>query len=399
MATDILVIGGGIIGLNMARLLSKSKHSVTLIDKDYCGSHTSGRNSAVVHAGIYYSPGGLKAKHSVLGNKAITEYCLEKGIGIKNIGKIIAPSGPHELDKIKNLYDISIKNGAPVKIIDYHEAKQIEPRILQQEFYLWSPSTSIADNKGVIKALKADCEAQGVKIIEDCKYLRKVDTPGSFLVYTNKERIPAKFVVNCAGAHVDQIAQEFGFCKDYECLPFIGLYLEGRQGTPGFNTLVYPCPLGKNEFLGVHTTNTISGIYKLGPTASPALWKEQYTYSTFSMYQLWRTLRRYTLCLLSPQRAFYLKLLKQEVRKYNKKNIVADTNMIVSGVKLEDYQKWGIPAIFPQVVNQKTCELIGDFIIEGDERSLHFINIVSPGWTSALSLTKEAVSRIDLNRL
>ena len=270
MKTDILVIGGGIIGLSMAKILS-SRGSVTLIDKDTCGFHASGRNSAVLHAGIYYTPGSSKAKYSVLGNQALTKYCLENGIGFHNLGTIIAPSGPSELQKIKDLYDRSILNGAPVKIIDYHEAKEIEPRIIQQEYYLWSPSTSIADNKGVIKSLKQDCESLGVKIIENCKYLKKIDVPGSHMIFTNKENIFAKFVVNCAGAYVDTVAKEFGFCKDYEILPFIGLYLHAKPGAPGFRTLVYPCPLGKNEFLGVHTTNTTSGVYMLGPSSTPAL--------------------------------------------------------------------------------------------------------------------------------
>jgi (S)-2-hydroxyglutarate dehydrogenase len=398
MKTDVLVIGGGVIGLSIARNLSKSV-KVAVIEKDLCGSHASGKNSGVIHAGIYYTPGSSKAKYSVLGNKKLSEYCKEKGIGFENIGKIIAPSGPEELSKIRELYQRSLLNGAPVKIIDYHEAKQIEPRIIQQEYYLWSPSTSIADNKGVIAALKQDCEGQGVKIIEGCKYLKNVEVPGSHMVYTSKEKIFAKFVINCAGAHADTVAQNFGFCKDYEILPFVGLYLHGKPGVEGFKTLVYPCPLGKNEFLGVHTTNTTKGVYMLGPTATPALWKEQYSVSDFDFYQTLKSLRRYFLCLLSPYRSFYLKLLTQEIRKYNKKNIVADTSKIVTGVHLQDYLKWGPAAVYPQVVRKSNSEMIGDFIVEGDEKSIHFINVVSPGWTSALAFTEDIASKIDLSKL
>lgn len=398
MISDILVIGGGVIGLSMAKILS-AQAKVTLIEKDTCGFHTSGRNSGVIHAGIYYTPGSAKAKYSVLGNQALTKYCKEKEIICKNIGKIIAPRSSEELEKIDKLYQNALTNGAPVKIIDYHEAKQIEPRILQQERYLWSPSTSIADNKGVIRALKADCEKNGVKIIENCKYLRKVDENACHKVFTSKDPILCKFVVNCAGLYVDKVAKDFGFCEDYELLPFIGLYLLGKPGIQGFKTLVYPCPLGKNEFLGVHTTNTVQGNYMLGPTATPALWREQYSLDTFSLIESLQSIRRYFLCLLSPSRAFYLKVLREEIRKYRKKNIVSDTSRIVSGLELEDYLEWGPPAVFPQLVRKKDSELISDFNIQGDHRSIHFINIVSPGWTSALAFTEDISKTIDLKSL
>lgn len=398
MKTDILIIGGGVIGLSMARYLGRLA-KVTVIEKDYCGAHASGRNSGVVHAGIYYTPGSSKAKYSVLGNKMLTEFCKEKGVAYENIGKIIAPNSDEELPKIQELYERSLKNGAPVKIIDYHEAKQIEPRIIQQQKYLWSPSTSIADNKGVVKALKDECISIGVKIIEDCKYVGNTEVPKAYMVRTSKDTILAGYVVNCAGLYADFVAKDFGVGLNYEVLPFIGLYLYGKPGTEGFKTLVYPCPLGKNEFLGVHTTNNTKGIYMLGPTATPALWREQYSLNTFSLYETWRSLRRYALCITSSTRSFYIKLLKQEVRKYSKKNIVEDVSRIVTGVKLEDYKTWGPPAIFPQIVNSTTSELVGDFVVETTPRSLHFVNIVSPGWTSSLAFTKDMVEKIDLSKL
>lgn len=135
MITDFLVVGGGIIGLSMARIMSR-QGKVILIDKDYCGAHASGRNSAVLHAGIYYPNGSAKAIHSVKGNQLLTEYCKSRGIGFDNLGKIIAPKDDSELSVIESLYERGTKNGAILKIIDYHEAKHIEPRILKQDKYL-----------------------------------------------------------------------------------------------------------------------------------------------------------------------------------------------------------------------------------------------------------------------
>lgn len=398
MNTDVLIIGGGVIGLSMARYLAP-RCKVTLIDKDSCGFHTSGRNSGVIHAGIYYTPGSAKAKYSVLGNKMLTQYCKEKGVGVQNIGKIIAPKDTSEYEKIDFLYERSLLNGAPVKIIDYHEAKEIEPRIVKQYKYLWSPSTSIADNKGVIQALKRDCLDSGVVICEQTKYVGATKSSRGYTVSTNNSKINSAFVINSAGLYADKVAHDFGFGLSYEILPFIGLYLYGRAGTPGFNTLVYPCPLGKNEFLGVHTTNTTKGEFMLGPTATPAFWREQYSLSSIKILEVIQTINRYLRCLLSPHRSFYLKLLKQEMRKYIKSNIVSDVGDIVNDLNLQDYQTWGPPAIFPQIVNKNTNELVGDFLIERDERSLHFINIVSPGWTSALAFTKDVADSIDLDKL
>lgn len=398
MKTDILIIGGGVIGLSMARHLA-GRAKVTLIDKDTCGFHTSGRNSGVIHAGIYYTPGSAKAKYSVLGNKALSQYCQEKGVGFQNIGKIIAPSSPEEYPKIDFLYKRSLENGAPVQLIDYHEAKQIEPRIVRQDKYLWSPSTSIADNKGVIKALKSDCISLGVDIKEQCRFEKSLETSWGHIIDTSQGKIYSKFIINSAGLYADQVANSFGFGSKYEILPFIGLYLHAQPDAKGFRTLVYPCPLGKNEFLGVHTTNTTNGLYMLGPTATPAFWREQYSLKTFNVFEFAKCIKRYAMCLLSSHRPFYLKVLRQELRKYRKKNIVEDCGKIVHGLYLEDYLKWGPPAVFPQLVDVNSNELVGDFVIERNEKSLHFINIVSPGWTSALAFTKDVADGIDLDKI
>jgi len=395
MKSDILVIGGGVIGLSMAKHLSK-RASVTLIEKNHCGAHTSGRNSGVIHAGIYYTPGSAKAKYSVLGNKALSNFCLEKGVGFNNLGKIISPANDVQVPKIRQLYERALQNGAKVELIDYHQAKEIEPRIRKQELYLWSPLTSIADNKGVIKALKQECTENNVQILENCQYLSKVSqSQNSTVVNTSKGKIEARFVVNCAGLYTDKIAQDFGFGKDYQILPIVGLYVKAREGIRGFNTLVYPVPIGENQFLGVHTTNQVNGGFTLGPTATPALWREQYSFThNFKSQELLETLYRYTKCVVSSNRGIYLKILKEELRKYFKKNIVSDCDQLVEELKTEDFLEWGPPGIFPQLVDKKTCSLIQDFKIERDEHSLHFLNIVSPGWTSALAFTQDVADSI-----
>lgn len=204
-------------------------------------------------------------------------------------------------------------------------------------------------------------------------------------------------MVNCAGLYVDKIAYDFGFGLDYEILPFRGLYLYGRQGTPGFNTLVYPTPLGEHEFLGVHTTNTTDGRFKLGPTATPGFWKEHYSgLDNFSTEEFITCILRYFNCLVSEDRARYIKLLWQEIWKHSKKKMVLDAEYLVEGVIEKDYIQWGPVGMFAQMVDRRTSLLRNDFLVEGDDRSMHLLNIVSPGWTSALAFTEDLAKKIKL---
>ena len=324
------------------------------------------------------------------GNQLLSDYCRQKGLPFQNLGKIIAPKSDRELPVIDDLYRRSVTNGAPVRIIDYHEAKQIEPRIRQQQKYLWSPSTSIGDNKAVIQALKTDCEVGKVTIMENTKYLKRLKVGSTYTkVLTSQGEMTTNYLINCAGLYVDKIAHEFGFGLDYAMLPFKGVYLYGRQGVEGFRTLVYPCPFGANEFLGVHTTNTTAGATKLGPTAIPIFWREHYSgFDKFSWEEMKEILTLYGACLGSTEYRLYQNLLFKEMRKYLRFNVVRDINAMLTRMHTRDYPVWGNPGIFPQLVHRNTGILRQDFLVEYDEVSMHMLNIVSPGWTSALAFTK-----------
>jgi len=388
--TSVMICSFGIIGLTLARQLI-GRGSIALIEKDFCGAHASGRNSGVVHAGLYYKQGTLPARLCVKGNAMLKAYCLENKVPFQNIGKIVAPKDDSEVEFVHKLYQNSLRNGAPAHLIDYDEAKEIEPRIIRKEKYVWSPSTSIAGNKELIAALKNEVISKGVKVYEGTQFVKKLkQTATSTEILTNKGKAYSNLVINCAGTYTDKIAQDFGFGLNYKIMPMRGFYLYGHRQVEGFKTLVYPLPLGDGSMLGVHTTNTVSGRFNLGPTALPGLWREQYGgLQNFSLIECLNSLSIYLNCIRSPDLRLYKHMLLEEVKKLSRKYVVNDVATMVHGLNLPDYQEWGPTGIFPQLVDTANYQMVKDFIVEGDHLSKHLLNVVSPGWTCSFALAEE----------
>src|SRR5687768_3856877 len=276
MRSDFLVIGGGVIGLNIARGLRRTfpDVSVHLIEKEVdCGLHASGRNSGVLHAGFYYSPDSLKAKLTWKGNQLLTAYCEEKGIPLNKCGKLVVARDGTEHAGLDELLRRGRANGIPLESISEKEAKAIEPRVKTFERALFSPATSTVDPALVMQAMKKDALEEGVQLLCGVRYLslrkEQVETTGG--------THDAGYVVNAAGLYADRIARDFGFAERYRILPFKGLYLYSSEPPGSIRTNIYPVPDLKNPFLGVHFTVASSGKAKIGPTAIPGLWREQYS--------------------------------------------------------------------------------------------------------------------------
>ena len=394
MTSDFLVIGGGVIGLSIARRLRRafSGASVRLIEKEVdCGLHASGRNSGVLHAGFYYSPDSLKAKLTWKGNQLLTAYCEEKGIPLNKCGKLVVARDGTEHAGLDELLRRGRANGIPLENISEKEAKAIEPRVKTFERALFSPATSTVDPALVMQAMKKDALEEGVQLHCGVRYLslRKQQ------VATSGGTYDAGYVVNAAGLYADRIARDFGFGEGYRILPFKGLYLYSTEPPGAIRTNIYPVPDLKNPFLGVHFTVAASGKAKIGPTAIPGLWREQYEgMANFRLNEFLEVATR-GVGLLASSNFDFKALAVREAAKYSKSKMVSLASDLAEGVKPEHYLSWGKPGIRAQLLDIKKRKLEMDFVLESDKRSMHVLNAVSPAFTCSLPFSEYVCERIE----
>lgn len=391
--TDFLVIGGGIIGVTVALALKRrfKDQRVTLIEKEpETGLHASGRNSGVIHAGFYYSADSLKAKFCREGSARLRAYCREHGLALRECGKLVVAKDESELKGLDELHRRGVANGVKLEMLSADEARRIEPRVKTHQRALWSPTTASADPLQVIARLTADCAEAGVAVKRGVAFKHR-DEQG---VVTNVGKIAAKFIVNAAGLYADRIAKEFGFSANYTILPFKGLYLYSDEPEGALRTHIYPVPDLAYPFLGVHYTITVDGHIKIGPTAIPAFWRENYGgFAHFSVREMGEVMLREASLMLSAGFDFR-GLAFQEMKKFSRSYLVDQAARLLEGVEGKQYRTWGKPGIRAQLLDVTKRTLVMDFCIEGDKHSLHVLNAVSPAWTCAFSFADHVVERV-----
>jgi L-2-hydroxyglutarate oxidase LhgO len=395
--TDFLVVGGGIIGIAIARELRR-RHpdlAVTVLEKEpACGLHASGRNSGVLHAGFYYTADSLKARFTRDGNRALAAYCDDKGLPINRCGKLVVARTAADHPQMDELLRRGAANGVELESITEADAKRIEPRVKTCERAIWSPRTATADPGAVLAALRGDAEREGIAFALADGFRRRHGDE----VESARTTWRAGYVVNAAGLHADRIARQYGFSERYRILPFKGLYLYGDDAGGPFRTNIYPVPDLRNPFLGVHFTVTVDGHAKIGPTAIPAFWREQYAgLSGFDARDLAEIAALQSGLLVSAGFEFR-RLAVEELRKYSRRHLVALAGDLATDVKPEHWRRWGRAGIRAQLLDIRTRKLEMDFVIEGDARSMHVLNAVSPGWTCSLPFAAYVVDAIDRAR-
>ncbi len=395
--TDFLVVGGGIIGVSIARELRR-RHpdlTVTVLEKEpACGLHASGRNSGVLHAGFYYTADSLKARFTRDGNRALAAYCDAKGLPINRCGKLVVARSAADHPQMDELLRRGAANGVGLESISEAEAKRIEPRVKTCERAIWSPATATADPGAVLTAMRGDAEQEGIAFaLVDGFRRRRGDE-----VESARTTWRAGYVVNAAGLHADRIARQYGFSERYRILPFKGLYLYGDDAGGQFRTNIYPVPDLRNPFLGVHFTVTVDGHAKIGPTAIPAFWREQYAgLAGFDARDL-AEIAALQCGLLFSAGFEFRRLAVEEMRKYRRRHLVALAGELATDVRPEHWRRWGRAGIRAQLLDIRTRKLEMDFVIEGDARSMHVLNAVSPGWTCSLPFASYVVDAIDRQR-
>ena len=392
---DFLVIGGGVIGISIAReLKSRNPNSgVCILEKEHqCGLHASSRNSGVLHAGFYYTADSLKARFTKEGNQRLTKYCEVKNLALKKCGKLVVAQNESELVWLDELMTRARNNGVPLELITDKESQAIEPRAKTYQKALFSPTTASINPTELVKSLLSDAIQEGVQLKTNTQYIHRV---GKSSIKTSNGTFEAKYIINAAGLYADKIGRDFNFSKDHRILPFKGLYLYSNEPLGALNTHIYPVPDLTNPFLGVHFTITSDDKIKIGPTAIPAFWREQYQgWSNFNMPELTEIILRQAGLFLSSNFDFKA-LAFRELKKYSKPLLVSLATKLAKGVDIKHYRQWGPAGIRAQLLNIRKKELEMDFVLEGDKQSMHILNAISPGLTCALPFADYVCDQIE----
>lgn len=393
MAYDVAVIGGGIVGLALADawLARHPGSSVLVVDKeDHLAAHASGRNSGVLHAGFYYAPDSLKAQLTRRGNQMLKTFCAERGVAVHETGKVVVTTSPDQLPQLDELYARGQANGVPLEMVDEASLREIEPLARTHGRALWSPSTAVADPAAVVEALGDRVREWGGEI--------RLGTPviaaGPGWVRTPTESIGVGHIINAAGLYADRVAHWFGVGEDYRMLPFKGLFWYSDWAPGRLQRHVYPVPDPRNPFLGVHLTVTVDGRTKVGPTAIPSLWREDYSgIRGINPAEFADIARLYPRFLRSPHHDVP-GLVRTELPKYSRRYLVAQASALVPSVRAGDFRERGRVGVRAQLLHVPTGKLEMDFVVEPGERSTHVLNAVSPAWTSSLAMAEWIVEWI-----
>ncbi|MHB1664285.1 MAG: L-2-hydroxyglutarate oxidase [bacterium] len=389
--SDFLIIGSGIIGMSVAKKL-KEKYptaDILIIEKEEdIACHSSGRNSGVLHAGFYYTKDSLKAKFTKDGNNELKRFCENNNLKINRCGKVVIALDNDELKVLYELEKRAIANNVEINLISDKELELYESNATTYKKALWSPNTATIDPVEILNALKKELTLNGVNLLFKTPYLKRLDKN---TVLAGDKKIKAKKIINASGLYADKIAKDFGFSKNYVIIPFKGIYLKYTGKDKPIRTNIYPTPNLKNPFLGVHYTLTVDGIIKIGPTAIPVLWRENYhAFEGFKPNEIYQIISWETRLFLTNSFNFR-ELAFEEAKKYRKKYLANLAKKMVKEIDETLFSEWSKPGIRPQLLNIKTKELIQDFLVESDDYSVHILNAVSPAFTCSFPFAEWVV--------
>ena len=390
--SDFCIVGGGMVGLSIANQLLESgiSKSIVIIDKEIkLGLHSSGLNSGVLHAGIYYEPNSLKAKVCVPGSKRLKEWVKERNLPINECGKVIVPQNYNLDNQIDLLYKRGKANGAKVEIWDESDLKNYLPFCRSASGRaLWSPNTSVVKPKKIIERLKVELGERGV-IFKFNQNDWQINIDKRLVYLSNDEIINYSHLINCAGLRADQVAHKFKVGLNYKLLPFKGLYWEVKKDSKiKINTNLYPVPDLNVPFLGVHFTPSADNepVINVGPTATPALGRENY-YDLENIEPF--SAANNLLCLFNQyvkNEGGFRKYVHQQSLLFLKPLMLREAKKLIPSIQSSDLEFSKKVGIRPQLFNQRNNKLENDFMCLKGKNSTHIMNAISPAFTASFSL-------------
>jgi (S)-2-hydroxyglutarate dehydrogenase len=384
---DVAVIGGGVVGTATAMALARRASVVVLEAEDRLAAHQSGRNSGVVHSGLYYRPGSLKARWCVEGREAMLRFCAEHGIGHERCGKLVVATRAEELPALEELERRGRANGLTgVRRVGPEELREHEPNATGLAGLL-VPETGIADYPAVTRAFAAAVAEAGGEVRTGARMLGlRRESGGDLVLETSAGAVHCRHLVNCAGLHADHVARRCGVDPQVRIIPFRGDYYELVPARRSLvRNLLYPVPDPALPFLGVHFTRMVGGRVEAGPNAVLALKREGYGPLSFSLRDAleiaayggtWRMARR-----------FWRTGMGELYRALSKAAFVRALRRLLPALEAGDVRRSGA-GVRAQAV-EPSGALVDDFRVVGGDRMIHVLNAPSPAATASIVIGRE----------
>lgn len=394
--TEVLIVGAGLVGLATAMHVKnmRPRSSVTVIEKgSMISDQQSGHNSGVLHAGIYYEPGSLKAKFCVEGNQLLAGLCQKFNIPLVRCGKVIVASSDEEVSRLERLHDRGTDNGVPgLRIIGMRELREIEPNVVAKKA-LYAPNSAIVDFRKIAAVYAAIFEKAGGLLQLNTEFLGSHEEGGRRHVVTTQGEFDTKLVINCAGLQSDMVAKKMGSEPEVQIIPFRGeYYLLREESRDLVKGLIYSVPDPSLPFLDVHLTPRVNGDVEAGPNAVLATRREGYTRRDFSWPEFRDT-------LLYP--GFWRLAMRHfgagvaEINRSLRKGVfVKSLQKLVPDITADDLVPGGA-GVRAQAVDRRG-RLIDDFYMEEAPGAIHVLNAPSPAATSSFLIGKHVANKADL---
>ncbi|MCL4181119.1 MAG: L-2-hydroxyglutarate oxidase [Verrucomicrobia bacterium] len=390
---DYAVVGGGIVGLAVAWALARREPSARLvvIEKEPgWARHQTGRNSGVIHAGIYYRPGSLKARLSREGNQSMVAFCRAQGIPHEVCGKVIVATGPEEKPLLEALYQRGLANGLELQRLVPEAVREIEPHVRCVDG-VRVVSTGIVNYRVVCEKLAGLVAAGKADLRLNTRLLGAVTREGWTVLETNQGEYETRFLINCAGLHSDRVARSCGAETPARIVPFRGEYYEIKPERRSLvRNLIYPVPNPDFPFLGVHFTRMIDGSVHAGPNAVLSLKREGYHRTAFNWRDARETLLFWGFWRLAAKNA--REGLREMHRSFSKQAFVRSLQRLVPDIGGDDLVP-GEAGVRAQAL-APDGRLVDDFLFVRTEKALHVCNAPSPAATAALAIAESILEEI-----